>query len=208
MQTKQFDSLGVKATAQNVPTTVEEFDTNAKRSGACLDEAVNNVIYRSFLADFRALFCEAVETATEIVRKVKSVKKGDKDVEVWDETEGEYIRRVRTSKGWEDDNTELQRIADVVSQSPDLKFDASATERKATGPKKLPENYKVAALRIFTNGSQVKWAEKLGLTYAEEVGENEEAIAKVRNANLETLGWAIKKVEDEKRKKAVEVEYV
>ena len=202
MQVKQFESLGVKINL-NIPSTVEEFDQNAKKAGACLDEAVNNIVYRGVLPDFRAMFCERVEKETGIARKFSTVKEGDKEVEVWDETEGKYMSRVRAEKGWQEDRTQLQAIADLVS--PELVFDASSPEPKAKGPRKLPAGYATAALRIFGNGNQDKWAEKLGLTYVAETG-NEDEVKRFRSQNVETLGWAIKKVEDEKRK-AAELEY-
>ena len=191
---KQYDSLGVKATANGVPASVEEFDLNAKKVGACLDEAVNNVIYRSFLAGFRALFCEAVEDATSISRKTKKVKRGDKEVEVFDETEGEYIRGVRLSQGWTEDVSILQGIADKVCVNPDLVFDASATER-IVQPKKLPEPYRQAGERIVNNGTTEKWAKQFNLALTDD-----------RAKNIDLIGWAIKKCEDDKRKAAA-VEY-
>lgn len=195
MISQTVSTVGVKPTFL-VPATVEEFDQNAKKVGACLQEAVNNVIYRGVLADFRATFCEEVEKDTGIERKWKTVERGKdkKAVEVWDETEGDYITRVIATKGWTEDRTSLQAIADRVA--PTIIFDASVTEAKERGPKKLPEAYKTAAERIFTNGNEAKWAEKLKLTFGPE-----------KDKNVELLGWAIKRVEDEKRKAAVEVEY-
>lgn len=201
MTSKKYMSLGVEVNVP-VPSDVAEFDLNAKRVNACLDEAIDNVVYRSYLADFRNLFCEVVETSTSIARKTKVVKKGDKEVEVWDETEGEYIRGIRATKGWEDDNSALQLIAEAVLTTVNadgklvLLFDASASERKQTGPKKLAIAYKEAAQRIFTNGNQDKWGTKLGLTYTGD-----------QTKDIEILGWAVKRVEDEKRKAQIEQIY-
>lgn len=124
MQTTQVRSLGYKALPLSVPASVEEFDQLAKRSGAALDEANKNVIYRSTLAEFRDSFLhgydavkdeagnvvtdgfEGIEKRTGIERKTKVKKPEVKDADgkvtqqevlAFDETEEDYYDRVLAS---------------------------------------------------------------------------------------------------------------
>lgn len=94
MQTKKFSSLGLEINL-NVPSTVEEFDQNAGKTGACLDEAINNVVYRGMLAEYREALLhglpevkdaagnitrpaiDGLETITGIERPTKEVKNAD-----------------------------------------------------------------------------------------------------------------------------------
>lgn len=211
MVEKIFSSLGVDFKHQ-VPASIEEFDLNAKKSNACLDEAINNVVYRNSLAEFRDAFIYGLPALTPdlekgittsrakvaglqeisgIPRKTKTEKRGDKEVQVPDESEATYVKRVAAEKGWEgtDDaaHPELQAIADAIA--PHILFDASATERKAAGPKKLPEDYLNAAKRIFANGNQEVWAKKFGLTLT---GDAEK--------DTLTVGWKIREVELKKQR--------
>lgn len=112
----KFNSLGIDL-ALPVPATVEEFELNAgggttAKVGSCLAEAINNVIYRGSLADFRSNFLNAVEAMTANERKTKPTGKktktkvktitDGKEVETeveedqlqYDETEGQYFGRV------------------------------------------------------------------------------------------------------------------
>lgn len=186
---QKFRSLGCDVSI-NVPQTVEDFDLNAKKAGACLAEAVNNVIYRGTLNEFRDNFCEEVEKETGVERTASPTGKKNSDgtdVLEYDLSEGKYIQHVRTTKGWADDNTVLQGIADKVAAT--LTFDASAPERKPSEPKKLAAMYKEAATRIFTNGNQAKWGTQFNLTYTGDQAKD-----------IELLGWAIKRDSDEKQK--------
>jgi len=119
MQTATVNTLGFKLNYE-VPSSVEEFDRLAKRSGAALDEANKNVIYRSVLATFRDGFLHGLEEVKEgdqvvssaidgldkltgIERKSKVTKPEVKDadgkitqeeVTAWDEKEDVYKERV------------------------------------------------------------------------------------------------------------------
>ena len=190
MQTKKFRSLGLDVNLK-VPSSVDEFDQNAKRAGACLDEAINNCVYRGSLAEFRDSFQAVVAEKTGIERKTKPVidpktkqPKLDADknpVEAWDESEAEYIGRVRQEKGWNDDNVgPLQDWANEIAEA--LVFDASAPERKPTAPKKLAQKFKDVATRIFNNNSQEKYRAQWNLVFTGD-----------RDKDIETLGWAVKK---------------
>jgi hypothetical protein len=165
MQTKEYSSLGLKVNI-SVPSTVEEFDQNAKRTGACLDEAINNTVYRGVLADFREKFCEALETHTAIPRHTKDSGKKDSDgnaIMLYTESEGDYPKRAAAEQGVE--VATYQHIADAVAA--ELVFDASARERKAPTPKKLPDWAKKVA-EEFLSGA--KSLEKLSAAFAKIVG--------------------------------------
>lgn len=119
MQTVQVKSFNYKLN-YDVPSSVEEFDKLAKRSGATLDEANKNVLYRSVLNVFRDAFLhgldevkegdtvtqsaiEGLDKLTGIERNTKITKPEVKDadgkitqeeVSAWAETEKDYMNRV------------------------------------------------------------------------------------------------------------------
>lgn len=180
MKTKEYSSLGLDVPL-SVPDSVQEFDLNAKRDGACLEEAVNNVVYRSALAEFREVFLhgrkevkdsngnttapgiDGVEQTTGISRKSveKELTSKDEDgkpkvVDVYDESEAVYFRRVCAQLA-ADRKQPLDEI--IKSFQPlasavaaSIKFDASAEARQPSGPKKLPKSYLEAAKKVIDAG--------------------------------------------------------
>lgn len=120
MKKQTFKSLGIEI-ALNVPENVDEFDLNAgggttPKPGTCLAEAINNVVYRGSLADYRANFLEALELLTGNERKTEptgkkvkvSVKNADgstseveEDQLKFAETEAEYFNRIVAESGKE-----------------------------------------------------------------------------------------------------------
>lgn len=230
MKVQDYSSLGVTAHI-DVYESVSEGDTAAGKEGAVLAECNNNLVYRGALADFREQFVANVEEATSIARKTKQAKDGKgqlrtKEVEkdgkkvqepiiVPDETEGDYIARVRAEKGLMDPDpwaAFAQPLADAcgtfeekdgkVSRVGNLAVDIKEPERKARGPIKLPEKFRLAAENVIKNGNQSTWVEKLraeGLSVADLTGD----AAK----DAQTLGWAIKAREDAKQKAALAAEY-
>lgn len=134
MKTAEYKTNTGLVFKHEVPSSVEEFDQNAKKAGACLEEATNNVVYRSSLAEFRASMCEKLEEKYKEPRKTKvsGKNKAGEDIVVFAETENDYIERVAALQKVE--VTSFQALADEVSKS--ISFDASATVRKG-GPIKL-----------------------------------------------------------------------
>lgn len=138
MKQVNIPSCGVQCRV-SVPESVEEFDTLAKRTGACLDEAINNVIYRGVLADFRDALVTAVIGKTGIARTSEPEKNGKKKedgspVMVFTESEGKYLDRAVSASGLSE--ADFQAIADEVcgsvdaSGQPVITFDPSERERK------------------------------------------------------------------------------
>ena len=196
MITKQFKTLGLNFNF-GVPESAEEYDSLAKRVGACLDSAVANHMYRGVFAEVRAGFVEALETSTGIKRKTKETGKtrtikgsdGAADtteaILVWDETEADYFARVcaETSTTPESYQSALDKVvAGVV-------FDPSAAERAAPGPKTVAKKFTVAAQTILDAGAGTKAAAKLS-----------EILGITVEPTLESLAKAI--AEDQKRKEA------
>jgi hypothetical protein len=119
MQSKKFKSLGVIFSLM-VPETAEEFDSLAKKSGACVAEAISSVAYRSCYNQFRDMFLHgreavaATDTTPAIpeikgVEQITGLKRAtkpalDKDgkaivrdgepVTEYDEKESKYLERV------------------------------------------------------------------------------------------------------------------
>ena len=161
MKSQQFKSLGLVVNL-NVPETVEEFDLNAKKSGRALAEAINNVVYRDCLAEFRDNFCEKLESSTSVERKTKDTGKKRKVTSVVDgkeviteepiliyaESEAEFVDRVIAEK--QITRESLQDLATSVASG--IVFDASATERKPAGPKKLAQKYLDDAKKALESG--------------------------------------------------------
>lgn len=62
MKTEKYKSLGLTIALQ-VPTSVEEFDKSAGKTGACLESANGNAVYRGSLAVFRDAFLHGISEA-------------------------------------------------------------------------------------------------------------------------------------------------
>lgn len=192
MKSKQYKSLGL-AVNLSVPETVDEFDANAKSAGSCLNEAINNVVYRGSLAEFRDEFTSAVEDKYKIDRKTKDTGK-TKEVDgkqqailAYDETEAEFIERVVATAGIKLED--LQPLADEVAAK--IVFDASARERKAPAPKKLSQEYKTAATNLMAS---VTDDAKINKTLSQYLEEARCVFARtgVADTDAEALGWLIK----------------
>lgn len=88
MKKVEYSSLGL-ALNLSVPDSVEEFDKNAKRAGACLGEATNNVVYRGMLADFRYYFLHGISQADlDADKENKLFVKGTKPIKGVDDETG------------------------------------------------------------------------------------------------------------------------
>lgn len=230
MKLQKFRSLGFDVNI-NVPETVEEYDGLAKAPGACLKDAIGNCVYRGVLAGVRSDFCDALEASSQVKalgdvgtrkmrdsgRKTKvkttapdgSETEREEPIYVYDESEAEYVNRIQALLKMEDAAfvAAFQSVIDSVVASPDNAFDPSQTERKAKGPKKLPENYRATAERCFANGNQERVQQTLAgngitVTFVEETGTDEEQKA-ARAKNVESLGWGIKADVEAKQKAAL-----
>lgn len=180
MQQKQVRSLGLVLNV-NVPASYEEFDALAKRPLAALEEATANVLYRSWMADFREKFCEALEVETGIARafeskelKSKNEDGSPKTTEVWSENEGEYVNRVLATKKVE--IATFQALADKIAA--EITFDPAQPERKATTPK-LAKTYRETAQKILAAGADAaqRAATKLSGLLGRPVQPTEESLA-------------------------------
>lgn len=167
MQDIKVNSLGYKELVYSVPSSVEEFDRLAKAVGACLNEGIRNVLYRSSLASFRDGFLHGIaadgdkpeikglDALTGIERKSKVTKPEVKDadgkitqeeVTAWDEKEEEYANRVFATLA--SNGTFPSIDAARAAYAPHAQavltaivFDPAKTERASAGPKKTPKTY-------------------------------------------------------------------
>jgi hypothetical protein len=186
-----FKTTGFEITL-HVPSSIEIYDKLAKKTGQCLQDAILNTVYRGSLAEFRGNFCEAVEKETQIARKTKPTGKKDSegaDIEVYDETEGEYFNRVLAESGKTREH--FTPLANTIASA--IVFDPSATERKAPGPKKVAKAYIAAAQTLIDKGAAHAAAAKLSSLLGREV-----------LPTLESLSGAIS---EDQRKKDVANEY-
>lgn len=214
MKTKQYNPLGMSPTFQ-IPESVDEFDTLAKRAGACLDEAVANIMYRGPFADWRDMFLhgfeangskfDGIDKQTGIERKTKVVELTSKNEdgspktrEAYDESEAVYWNRVKTSLvqagRFPSEEAVIANFQPWAQQVADaITFDPSQAERKERGPKKVPKQYIELAQRYIDQGKADVLAKKLTKWLGREVG-----IA------VEVLAQAIKDDQDRRAKEQMD----
>jgi len=206
MKSQIVKTLGYQISV-SVPDSVQEFDRLAKAEGTCLEQANRNVIYRSVLAEFRSLFCDALESATKIARKTKdtgktrktkveaadgSVTESEEAIVVWAETEGEFEDRVIQTIARDESlspeavKTRFQEMADKLAAT--LPFDPSESEKSPAGPKKVSASILAVAQKIIDAGRgeavAASLATKLGIPV---------------DSSLESLARAV--AEDQRRKR-------
>lgn len=201
----QCKSLGLVVNL-SVPATYEEFDTLAKKTGAALDEAIKNVVYRGTLAEFRDVLLHGrkADTATgttaiagmddmfKAERKTKPVldkagapKKTAAGVEItaYDETEEEFFDRIVAANSITE--ADQQKLADIVSSQ--LVFDPSATERKPSLPKKLAAKYSENAKKLIDGGK----VDALNTRLQKSINKTFTATGDATK-DIEVLGWLVK----------------
>jgi hypothetical protein len=177
------DSLGFDVPVQ-VPSSVEEYDQLAGRSGACLDDAINNVIYRGVLAVFRRNLASALEKETsfpiERKQKVNAKKEPQFDAQnqpilVLAETEGDYVGRLQAHLGLDDDAFKSRFANTAATVATGLKFDPKASER---APRTPPKTYLEAARSVIAGGGTYEnAAKKLSAQIGRDVPATEEGVA-------------------------------
>lgn len=179
MKETKVKSLGLTLVVLT-PATPEEYDLNAKKQGACVEDSVSNTIYRAWLPKFRSKFCEAVEAETKVVRKyiTKELKEKNQDgtpktTDVWDETEGKYIDRVlaETGKAITDFSDIANRIASEIT------FDASEKEPAESKPKKPKKVLLEKAEAVVKAGKGDVLAAKLAKNLGHPVNSDAESLA-------------------------------
>ena len=187
-------SLGFDLTKE-VPSTVEEYNTLAKRESAALEDAINNTLYRGTLAEFRSKFLEELGTLTGVARGiVKPATSEEADDAVY-ESEGKWYKRILASVNnvVPPDWTVLaQRIMDASA------FDPSAKERSSDGPAIGKKDLALAQELIKRGESKVaevaaQLSTKLGRAVATDEKSLARALADYRRA---------KAAEEEARQKA------
>ena len=174
MVSKTVSSLGYDLVVQ-VPSTIEEYDTAAKKAGAALESAINNVLYRSTFAEFRGTFSDAIENNTGIERKTEVVN--GKDGQPKKDSDGEVVTRFTETEKVYFDRVCATLAADGKFDSPEaaaasfkdlaqsiiggIAFDPSETERVFTGPKKIAKAYIAVAQKAHDTGKLVHLATQL-----------------------------------------------
>lgn len=195
-----FNSLGIDIPL-TVPETIDEFNSlDTSRTNAALEEAINNVVYRDMLMEFREQFTAAVETETGILfkRVQKKDSKGtllfeDKTTTnedgtttmekvptmVVDETEAVYFKRVLAEKNVEP--TYFQSTAERVAAA--LVFDPKAGERATKGPSKVAQVYANAAKELIAAGKGQEIATKLATKLGVSVEPTEDSLGRAIQLN-------------------------
>ena len=159
-----------------VPKTASAFDRMAGRTGACVEEAVRNVIYRGVNHDFRAALCERLEAETGEPRKSHEEGEGEKKRTVYDETEKQYKARLIVEGHTDDEQCQL--FANEIGKT--IVFDPSPSSRSKKAPKEIENaaDNLLAAIEGDSTGSTTaetvagKIASRLGIAaFADSFGE-------------------------------------
>jgi len=153
MKTVEYKSLGL-VWALSIPETVEEYDTLAKKPGACLEAATDHEVYHGTLGAIRRKFAAAVDAALQkdgITVSWDSGKK-DEDGEVVELNEQAWLNKAMVQSGKK--ITEFAGLqTEVLAAVP---FDPSSKPREAATPRKTPEVYtNTAKAWIEANGQPV-----------------------------------------------------
>lgn len=227
VNTLQFNDLNY-----NVADSAAEYDQLAKREGACVDSANNNTLYRSVLANFRYNFLHGVEEVgktgdekhvagipgvEEITGiKRKTVKTGKfrgegetkEEIEVYDETEDKYFKRVIAELVSEKSTVELDgqtvgpfdsveaaaaAFRSLAQQHLDaIPFDPSETVRQPAGPKKIAKTYIEVAKKLIAAGKAdavaAELSSKLGITVEPTEDSLSRAISEDQRRKREAVG--------------------
>lgn len=218
MVTEERSSLGLKVKFPR-PETVEQYNESAKRTdgkNACLEDAVEYNFAHVWLTDFRELFLHGreevkdkdgnvtvpmivgFETSSGIPRltKVITLKSKDKDGnfetrEDWGESQAVYFDRALGLLGKEP--KDFQSLCDVVSAA--IPFDASVSERKPAGPKKLPKHCEEAASAVIEAGGFATAVNKIAAIIGNPITATGD-----KAKDIESLGWYIKAWRDHEAK--------
>lgn len=206
----------------SVPETQAEFDKLAGKDGACLNEAILNVVYRSTLPDVRDRFISELETASGESFPQVTVKVEGKDTLIDDPktSDGAFVKAVRAKKGWTEPTAWSAAATPILLRAlagnpkavdtdgkPDeearkpIAFDPKATERKPRKPAKLPADYLATATKVFANNNQHKMVDRIKkesdgtvvVEYTKEPAKGHPDHDKTRAANIEALGWGLKR---------------
>lgn len=189
MKVIQVNSLGFSLN-KAVPETNEEYDNLARRGpNAACEDASASTLYRGTFPQFRDSFLDKVGEITGVARKTKESGKKDEDgnpVLVWDETEGEYWKRIKAEKSLSDEAAVLQ-FSPLAQECMDAAtFDPSVKERKSAGPKAVAKTYLKIATSVVNEGKADRLVELLQTKLGREIvlsGDNE--------ADIKVLAQAI-----------------
>ena len=196
MVTETYDCLGLTLKIQ-VPRDVAEFDANAKRVGACLENAVDNVVYRGVLnrarPAFVKLFSEKTGVSPRTIEETVVVEDGStKTVTKRDprDTDDRFIKRVLAERG--ETIEQYQSLMDTVPDVRDAEgnlvvvFDASKAERQVKSPT-IPKRFVEAAKVIVEKGFGHKFMAKHSIVLpAGSTAEAELAAIAAKVRDLET----------------------
>jgi len=144
MKNADFRLQGGLTFAFLVPETVEEYNNLAADASACLDSAIDNVMYRGPFARLRERLAQRVEEQTSIARARKphpSPEQAKVGVTVFDESPGGYISRAAAELGKDSAGDAFQSVFDEMLSANAALQDGDAnkivfdpSERVSRGP--------------------------------------------------------------------------
>lgn len=196
-----------------VPSTPDEYDSLAKKSGKCLEDALKYYLYHVYFSELRDVILHGREEVKDeqgnivlsaiagmdeiygVERREKPVLGKDdkplvrdgKPVMQWDEKEEAYFNRILAEKKLTTASQEIiNHVQNVVNN---LAVDPSVAERQPRAPKKLAKEWSQAAEQILNAGEgQVA---KVNKKFADSIGKTFTAVGD-KAKDVETLGWLVK----------------
>lgn len=160
------NSIGFELTFKG-PDSVEAYDQAAGKVGVCLEDAVDNTIYRSTLPEWQAAFAPKVEALTGVKREVnaeatEAAKKRSKTPDTVKnvmETVPRYVKRAIAGMN-DADKAVLAKVAQEVADG--ISIDPSPSKRAAAIPKEYRDKAE-SLLTLDDNALEAKitgWGEK------------------------------------------------
>lgn|SRR3990167_7485025 len=159
MKNADFRLQGGLTFAFLVPETVEEYNNLAADASACLDSAIDNVMYRGPFARLRERLAQRVEEQTSIARARKphpSPEQAKVGVTVFDESPGGYISRAAAELGKDSAGDAFQSVFDEMLSANAALQDGDAnkivfdpSERVSRGPSATAGKGDVEAAKVI-----------------------------------------------------------
>lgn len=212
MKVTQVSSLGFKLN-KSVPETNEEYERLANRGpNAACEDATASTLYRSTFPVFRDIFLHGqdavgdqpaivgLDKITGVERKTKDGTKKNADgtfVQVWDETEGAYWKRLKATLNLSDEEADTKFAAEAQVAMDAAPFDPSIRVAAPSGPKAISKTIQAIADEAVNSGKADALAaalsNKLGKVVASDakslataISENEAIKRKAREAALKS----------------------
>jgi len=177
----------------NVPETVEEFNKVSGRGDqACLEDAIDNNIYRTGLPDAWDKLAKAVAKKYDVKKNQKphpNEERAKKGETVDNESDPAFVARIAAERGLDPSDlgaTELQQLADSSVGILDLDL----TSRRGKGEGLIPKQ-DLATAQEFLNADENKRSKALD-TIAAKTGRNRVQLSGNKDEDVKAIALEVK----------------